>query len=338
LSITLYDTSKDKIVNNVNQLIHAVKTIEGIENATLSCSSPAIIGTSAGEADWEGRETGHHVNVQWNSIFFNYFETLGVPVVAGRSFTDFNEYDITQNHRATYILNESAVTAMGLTNDEALQVNFTLYDKTGPIVGVVKDFHFKSMHESIQPMAFDILPFYLREFIIRAKDEFSPELVAKVKKVWMKFLPDDPFDYSYVGNVYHEIYRSENRLLRYNGIMAGLILIISSMGLSGLSFLILDQKTKEIGIRKVHGASLRNIMQYLFSIFFKWIFIASAIAIPMGFYISSNWLEKYAYKIQINLLFFVLPVLIIFFIAFISISYRVILSSIQNPIDSLRYE
>jgi ABC-type antimicrobial peptide transport system permease subunit len=338
LSITLYDESRDKLFNINNQLIHDVKSINGIDNASLSCSSPSLVNTSAGEAQWDGQIAGEEVYVQWNSIFFNYFETIGAPIVHGRDFTDFNENDITTDNRARYILNESAIKSMGLTNQEAINRNFTLYGKTGPIVGIVKDFHFKSLHEPINPMAFDILPFYFREFLIRSNSGFSDDLVAEVKKVWKKHLPDDPFDYAYENNSYQNIYQSENRLLSYNGIVAILIIVVSSLGFSGLAFLVLDQKSKEIGIRKVYGARTRNLIQQLLTMFFKWILAAIIFSIPIGYILSSYWLNNYAYKTAIGFEVFLIPILIIILISFSGIIYRVIRSSIKNPIDSIRYE
>jgi len=338
LSVTLYDQSMDQLYNNVNQIIHEIKSLNGIENTTFSVSTPALIHTSAGEADWEGKQEGQHVNVQWNSVFFNYFETIGTPIIAGRDFITDNDNDITNDNRSVFILNETAIKAMGLSKEDAINRRFSLYDKTGPIIGIAKDFHFKPLSETIQPMAFFIHPYYLGEFLIRGKSILCPELVTEVKKVWRKYLPDDPFDYNYVKNTYQEIYNAETRLFKYNSFMAILIIVISSLGFSGLAFLIMEHKEKEIGIRKIHGASIRSIIQYLSGMFFKWIIIASCIAVPLGLYLSSEWMSKFAYRADISISIFIIPIIIIVCIASISIGYRVIQTSIKNPIDSIRYE
>lgn len=338
LAITLYDQTIENLYNNFNQITHDINALEGVENNTFSYSSPAIIGTSAGEADWEGKREGQHVNVKWNSVFFNYFETIGTPIIEGRDFSDANENDIIQDNRSTFILNETAVSAMGFSNEEVINREFTLYDKTGPIIGVVKDFHFKPLYENVQPMAFFIHPYYLRSFLIRGKSEFTQELVAEIKMIWNKYLPDDPFDYDYVHNTYQDIYSAETRLFNYNSFMALLIVLISSLGFSGLAFLIIDSKSKEIGIRKIHGASSLNIMKHLLLMFLKWILIASCIAIPTGFYLSFKWLEKFAFKTDITFNIFVIPIGFICSIAFISIAYRVFQSSIKKPVDIIRYE
>jgi putative ABC transport system permease protein len=338
LSITLYDQTLKDLYSNLSLITHEINSIEDVENNTFSCSSPAIINTSAGEADWEGKHEGQHVNVQWNAVYFNYFETIGVPVIAGRDFSDINDNDITQDNKSSFILNETAVKAMGYAYEEAINRKFTLYDKTGPIIGIVKDFHFKPLYERIQPMAFFIHPYYLREFLIKGKSEITPELIAKVKKIWNKYLPDDPFDYAFVNHTYQDIYNAETKLLNYNSFMALLIVIISSLGFSGLAFLIIDNKTKEIGIRKIHGASSLSITNHLLGMFLKWILVASSIAIPLGLYISIKWLERFAFKTDIALDIFILPVVFISCIAFFSIAYRVFQSSIRNPADVLRYE
>jgi putative ABC transport system permease protein len=338
ISIGLYDESRDKLFNISQPLIDEIKSIHGIENASLSCSSPSVISTSAGLAEWDGQKAGEEVYVQWNSIFFNYFETIGVPIIKGRDFTEFNENDITRENQARYILNETAIKSMGLTPDEAINRNFTLYGKSGPIIGIVKDFNFKSLHETIKPMAFDILPFYFRTFLIRSENRFSQDLLKEVKEVWKKHLPEDPFDYVYEFDSYQKVYQSENRLLSYNKIIAFLIIVISSLGFSGLAFLVLDQKTNEIGIRKVHGASVKNLIQHLLNLFFKWILAAIIIAVPTGYLLSSFWLRNYAYKTTIGFKTFLIPIIIIVLISFSGIIYRVIQCSVKNPVDSIKYE
>ncbi len=338
ISITLYDESREKLFNIYNQLTQELKGINGISNVSISCSSPSLVNTSAGLAKWEGQKAGEEVYVQWNSIFFNYFETIGVKMVQGRNFSEFNENDISKDNRSKYILNESAIKSMGLTAREAINRNFTLYDKTGPIVGIVKDFHFKTLNDPIKPMAFSIIPYVYREFLIRSTSAVSPEVVEKVESVWKKYLPEDPFDYAYLSDSYQNIYQSEKSLLNYNRLLAALIIVVSSLGFSGLAFLVLDQKSKEIGIRKVYGANAKNLMQHLLFLFFKWILAAIIISVPIGYLLSSYWLGNYAYKTTIGVKIFLIPILIIILISFSGIIYRVIRSSIKNPIDSIRYE
>ena len=338
ISITVYDESKDRLFNNYDQLTEALRKINGIRNVSISCCTPSQVNTSAGLARWDGQKAGQDVYVQWNSIFFNYFETIGVPVLYGRDFIEFNENDITRDGQAKYILNESAVESMGLTASEAIGRNFTLYEKTGPIIGIVKDFHFKTLNETINPMAFSIIPYAFREFLIRSSNGFSPELIYEVKNIWKKYLPEDPFNYAAVYNSYQTRYQSEKQLLSYNRLLAALILIVSSLGFSGLAFLVLDQKTKELGIRKIHGAGIFNLIHHLLSIFARWILAAVVISIPVAYILSSRWLEHYAYKTPIGYKIFLFPVLIIILISFTGIIYRVIQSSIKNPVDSIKYE
>jgi putative ABC transport system permease protein len=159
-----------------------------------------------------------------------------------------------------------------------------------------------------------------------------------VKEVWKKHLPEDPFDYVYEFDSYQKVYQSENRLLSYNKIIAFLIIVISSLGFSGLAFLVLDQKTNEIGIRKVHGASVKNLIQHLLNLFFKWILAAIIIAVPTGYLLSSFWLRNYAYKTTIGFKTLLIPIIIIILISFSSIIYRVIQCSVRNPVDSIKYE
>ncbi len=338
ISITIYDESKKRLFNNYDQITDALSKINGISNVSISCSSPSQVNTSAGLARWEGQKADQNVYVQWNSIFFNYFETIGVPVLYGRDFSDYNENDITLNGQSKYILNESALESMGLTANDAIGRNFTLYEKTGPIIGVVKDFHFKALNETINPMAFSIIPYAFREFLIRSESGFSPELIQEVKNIWKEYLPDDPFNFVSVSTTYQNVYQSEKNLLSYNRLLATLIILVSSLGFSGLAFLVLDQKTKELGIRKIHGASVFNVVHHLLSIFTKWILAAVIISIPVAYALSIKWLENYAYKTTMGYKIFLFPILIIFLISFTGIIYRVIQSSMKNPVDSIKYE
>ena len=337
ISVRLFDVSKIRLIKNFESFVNEMKSLKGIEDVSFACSSPALINTSAGEVDWDGRENGESMTVQWNSVFYNYFTTIGVPMIAGRDFSSNFQTELASDKTAVFILNETAVRDMNLTNEEVLGRDFELYGRQGPVIGVVKDFHFKSLREKIPPMAFFMLPWYYNDIIIRTVPGNPPPL-APIEKTYKKFLSETPFVYSFVNDQVTDIYKGEKNLLTYNSIFAFLMILISSLGLSSLSLLILRSKTREIGIRKINGASVMDILRLLFGYFGKWILFAVIISVPVGIMLSVRWMDNFAYKTNLNIIYFIIPVLIIVIISALSIFAQVFKASRTNPADILRYE
>ena len=337
ISVKLFDESKMKLFENLEQFLFELNSFTDIQDVTFSCSSPAVINTSAGEVDWDGKKAGESLNVQWNSVFYNYFRTIGVEVVAGRDFSENFQHELAGDDHAVYVVNEAAVRGMGISNDEVVGRNLELYGRRGPIIGVVRDFHFKSLHERITPMAFDMLPFYYNDIIVRTRAGIPPP-VSLIEKIYKKHLSGAPFQYEFINDQLDREYKSEKNLMSYHSILAILMVVISALGLSSLSFLMIIGRFKEIGIRKINGATGSDIFRLYMISFGKWILLAILVAIPVSYWLTSRWLAHFAYRTSITVQFFLFPILLLVIVYFLSVVWQVHQASRTNPVEALHYE
>ena len=292
---------------------------------------------STDNANWEGKKEEEKVIIFIHSVDFDYLKTFGLKMADGRYFSREFPTDISDN----VIVNETAVKAMGM--DSPIGKRFSCpvpygKDKEGSIIGVVKDFHFHSLHEEIRPLILLIAPGWFADMYIKIKSENIPETVGFLEKTLKKFAPDYPFDYSFLDEDIDILYKTEQRvgsLVRYGTFLA---LLIACLGLFGLASFTAEQRTKEIGIRKVLGASLSNIALLLTKEFSRWVLIANVIAWPIAYFVMRKWLQNFAYRINIGVEVFFLSALVVLVITLITVSYQSIKAALANPADSLRYE
>jgi len=265
-----------------------------------------------------------------------FFDTYQLKIVAGRGFS--NEF----NDSLSYILNETAVRELGWGNPEkAIGKNFDWgRGKIGKVVGVVKDFHFNSLHQKVQPIVMHIMPnwgWYSR-LSVRMSTENPKATVEKLGAIWKSILPSYPFDYYFIDEAYDNQYKKEQLLSRLSLIFSGLIIFISSIGLLGLVMVAVSQRTKEIGIRKVLGASVRGLTMLLSRDFLKLVAIAMIIAFPVSWWMMNQWLNDFAYKMNLGWWIFLLAGLLALLIAWMTVSIQTIKAAIANPVKSLRSE
>ncbi|GAB4046615.1 ABC transporter permease [Spirosoma litoris] len=266
----------------------------------------------------------------------NYLPTLGIRLAQGRNFSKAFPAD-----SSAILINESAAKRFGWKTSVGKRLwaignggpeNRRLYT----IVGVVKDFHFESMHQRIAPLVM----FYGADnyqLALRIRTTDMPGLLKTLEQKW-KAQSDTPFDYSFLNERFNRIYQSEQRVGQLFGIFAGLTVIISCLGLFGLAMFTAQQRTKEIGVRKVLGASVGSVVALLSKDFLKLVLVAIVIATPIAWYAMSRWLQDFAYKIDIEWWVFVLAAFIAIAIALITVSYQSIKAALVNPVTSLRSE
>jgi len=308
----------------------------GIENVTISCQSPADMGTSFDEAWWEGKTKDQIMHVHWNTVGYDYFETMGIPIINGRSFSeDFG--DAMDDYRnATFIINETAEKEMGV--ESAIGLEFELNGKKGPIVGVAKDFHFRSFHEKVRPMAMFILPVFNSVVLIKVNEEEIPHVVNHVKSTWKKFAQDYPIYYRFIDQEYQWMYAEDDKRNLILQIFTSLSVIISCIGLIGLVSFSVSKRIKEIGIRKVFGAPVYKIIQNQIKHFLVWILIANLLAIPVSWILMKRWLEQFAYRIDPGIEIFIISCVSTVMITLVIVLIKAIPASLTNPINTLRYE
>lgn len=316
---------------------HELKKYPGIKNVTMAFSSPSSINNGCNALDWQGRPEGKELTMHWESVLYDYFETIGVEIVKGRSFspdfsTDMINWD---NHTGAFILNESAVQAMEL--DDPIDKEFRVWAFKGPIIGVVEDYHFKSMRSAITPMFFMANPAYWNEIVVRINPN-SASVLTDIKTVWDQFAPEYPLEFHFVSDKVRELYYSDKNLADSLNLFSILAIVIASMGLFALTLLSTNLRIKEIGIRKVVGASFMGIVFLLSKDTLKLVIVANIIAWPVGWYAMHKWLQNFAYRIDMSWWMFIIAGMLAFMIAFLTVSYQSIKAALANPVESLRYE
>lgn len=277
------------------------------------------------------------------TVDHDFFKTLEVEMVAGRDFSRDFSTDATE----AFILNEEAIQSLGLTAETALgnsastqtlNANNAWEDKKGKIIGVVKDFHFESLGSTITPVVFHVSDVWLHWMTIRIQGQQIPETMAFLQTTNQRFAPDQPFTYSFLEDDIYALYIEEERFLQVFSIFAMIAIFIACLGILGLASYTAEQRTKEIGIRKVLGASVLNIAQLMTKEFLVLIGIAALIGCPLGWYFMSEWLIEFPYHIELSIGIFIQAVLAAFLIALLAVSYQAAKAALSNPVRAIKYE
>jgi putative ABC transport system permease protein len=320
-----YDTFQAELMNYPN-----------IIGVTQSFSSPADIATAAGEADWEGKYPNQSVSIHWLTVHYDYCKTLGIEIIEGRPFSRDFATDVFNDRKVSFIVNEETVKLMGVKS--AIGLKLTLFRKTGPIIGVMRNFHYHHMKTKIEPLALFIMPYFNQYILIKLQPENIKESLEFIKKTWEKFSPDYPFEHSFVSEDYNSLYRHEEKMGKILTIFTVFAIFIACLGLWGLTSFIIERRTKEIGIRKVLGASVLKIIILLSKEFLNLVIIANIIAWPLVYYFINVWLQNFAYRVNIGFQTLLVAGSIVIIVAFLAISYQTLRAAIANPVESLRYE
>lgn len=266
----------------------------------------------------------------------NYIPTLGIEIAAGRNFSKDYSTD-----SAAAILNETAAKALGWTGNAVghFLSNSNNHGQRAQyrVIGVVKDFHFKSMHEKISPLVM-VLGNQSGNIIVKAKTTDIPGLLTTMRKEWNALTAETPFSYSFMDDRLNQTYKEEQKVGLILTIFAGLTIFVACLGLFGLGMFTAEQRRKEIGVRKVLGANVIQIVSLLSKDFLRLVLIASAVAFPLAWWIMSKWLEDFAYRIGIGWWVFVIVGTGTIVIALLTVSYQAFKAAISNPVNSLRTE
>ena len=283
---------------------------------------------------------GKEISVTGNPIDENFVSLLGLQIVAGANLNpqDVKDGEADSNRFYHFILNESAARELGWTPDQAIGKKMFLGDeRPGYVRGVVKDFNFESMHQAIKPVV--LFPEHRgRELLVKIDHLNIPETIAFMESRWKKIVTHRPFEYRFLDEDFNKLYESEIKLGRVLNIFSGIAIALACLGLVGLSSYSAKQRKKEIGIRKVLGAGIKEIASLLTMDILKPIAIAILIATPFAWILMNGWLRDFAFHISITVWIFILTGLIVISIAILSISFQVIRAAFANPVNSLRSE
>jgi putative ABC transport system permease protein len=278
-------------------------------------------------------------DIRYVAADYDFIPTYGVHIVAGRNFS--RDYG---TDTASFILNEAAVRAVGWKSpQEAVGKNFKYGGQMGHIVGVTNDFHFESLHQTIAPLIL-VMPTPAQAansygyLSIKISGGNIPSALATIKDTWQKFLPELPYQYTFLDENFAKLYEAEQRQGTIFIIFACLAIFIACLGLFGLSAFSITQRVKEIGVRKVLGANVSTIVALLSKDFLKLVLIAAIISFPVAWYAMHNWLQDFAYRINIQWWVFVVAGILAALVALITVSFQAIKAALANPVKSLRTE
>jgi len=284
--------------------------------------------------NWPGRPDDIEVRCHCSSIDYDYIDLYGIEIIQGRNFSP----EFTADEQGAFLINEQAVRELGW-NDPLTRELKHWNGAVGKVVGVVKDFHFQPLHLEMEPLYLFFDP-NNRNYKLSLKiigDDIQETLAFVEDKVSV-FAAEYPFEYNFFDDVFDRAYKNEQRMDRLITIFAVMAVVVSCLGLFGLAIFTTERRTKEIGIRKVMGASVAAIAVMLSKEFTRWVLLANLIAWPAAWYIMNSWLQNFAYKTGIGWQWFVLAGGSALLIALITVSAHTIKAALQNPVNSLRYE
>lgn len=287
---------------------------------------------------FEGMDKGKLFSVIW--VGHDFFKTFDLDIIEGRAYDETK----TTDDSLALIVNEAMVKQMGWSMDQAVGKPFDYNQYHGEIVGVVEDFNFVSKHKTIEPLVIQLrsLPrhfnFELKYIAIKMNTQDLKGTVAAIEQKWKELAPGRPFDYFFLDRELDKLYKDEEKLGKVAGIFSGLAVVVACLGLFALASFIAEERKKEIGIRKVMGGSVGQIVFLLSTDFSKLIAIAFVISCPIAWYAINSWLNSFAFRVDINWLIFALVGIATFVIALLTTSYRALQAAFSNPIKTLRHE
>jgi putative ABC transport system permease protein len=308
-----------------------------ILNATVSGFLPVSSNRTLDVRHPEGTYREEGTGMQVWSVDFDYIETMGMEIIQGRNFSRQFTTD-----SSALIVNQTAATYFGwkepvgkMIGDYSAPPNMSLVDL--PVIGVVRDFHYESLRNQIEPLVLRVA--WNPDMIsLRLKTDNLSNTIQWIKENWNQFAHGHPLQFSFMDDRFDAMYRAERRIGGIITVFAVLGVFIGCLGLFGLAAFVAEQKTKEIGIRKVLGSSVSGVVYLLSKDFLKWVMIANLIAWPVSFYMMTKWLQEFAFRTSIGLFPFIIPSLLTLFIAFVTVSVQCIKAALKNPTDTLRYE
>ena len=318
-----FGSYKNKLLQNPNIL-----------NVTAGQEVPYNEDYKTSGVEWEGKDPELSPHVRYSISHFDYIETFEMEIVDGHSFRSGSLADINN-----YVINEEAASYMGMEDPVGQRLKF--WGKDGTIIGVVKNYHHVSLHREIMPHVFTVNPRSYRALkyvFIKIASENIPDTLGYIKETSESYAPDYPYEYSFLDQGIGNLYQAEQKLGKIFGYFAFVAIFVSCLGIFGLASFTAEKRTKEIGIRKVLGASVSSIALLLSKEFSRWILLANIIAWPIGWYAMHKWLENFAYRTDLNPFLLILAGVLSFFIAALPIGYQSIKAAITDPVDSLRYE
>jgi putative ABC transport system permease protein len=302
-------------------------------NVTASLALPTNIQNTPGTPEWEGKNPDEQMEIKADFVDYDYLETFGIPLVEGRSF----RRDIATDAETAFIINEEAARRMRLA-PPVVGRSFGFWGIKGQIIGVMKDAHLQSLHHKIDPMVFKMFPDWLSTIYVKLRAGDVAAALGSLKKTWEGMRLGYPFEARFLDDDFENLYRTEQRLGAIFRYFAALAVFIGCLGLLGLASFMAEQRAKEIGIRKVLGASVSGVTLMMSGQFIKWVLAANLIAIPAAWIVMNRWLGGFAYRTEIGIGVFLLSAGLSLGLALLTVAFQSIRAARGNPVVALRQE
>ncbi len=314
-----------------------IAKLAGVASVSATTSTLVDVGNQS-YVEWEGQESDDKLSITRLNIDPDFLKTTGLSLASGRNFSFAIPAD-TLDTFGKYLLNESAAQRMGWNNESALGKRVSFYGLEGEVIGIVKDFHFKPLRSAIEPMIFRFRPKeYSFNLLVKTSGGNLSQTLAEIGKIHKANDPNYPLSYGFVDQDLAAQYRAEQKTSRIVSYFSVLAIFISCLGLFGLATFVAEQRTKEIGVRKVLGASVASIVALLSKDFLKLVLVAIVIASPIAWYTMNAWLADFAYKIYIEWWVFALAGGLAVGIALLTVSFQSVKAALMNPVHSLKSE
>jgi putative ABC transport system permease protein len=323
-----------EVINGYQAFVNELAASSNFAGATRSNSS--IVGGLSNAMALSEDVTGEKVNSAVYRVRgdFDYIDVYGMKIVAGRNFLTDNAADSTK----AFIINEATTKAYGFANpSDAIGKNFELNGRNGQVIGVVRDFNFNGLQHRVEPTCIYLLNGGFSRISVRLKGN-TKEAFDQLTTVWKKHFPNSVYDYRFYDDALERLYQSERRFSTIFMVFSIISLVIACLGLFALVSYTVEKRSKEIGIRKVLGASVANILSMLSKEFLLLVAISSIVAIPAGYYFMSEWLTGFAYHVTLNAFMFIAAGVLVLVIAWATVSLRTFRAAQSNPVKSLRSE
>jgi putative ABC transport system permease protein len=331
-----------QMMKNFESLKAAFSLVPGVEAVTASYDTPENVqwGDGVTAVDEKGK---HDISLNAMPVDLDFTKTLKMQMIAGRDFqqSDFGMMDTANNYKnyqQPFIINETLAKKIGWNPQQSIGKTIEKGTVTGPVVGVVKDFNFTSLHNPIGPMLIFLNRDFSRDYMIRINGNNTKQTLAGLESVWKQRIPERPFSYHFLDEDYNKLYLSEQKISELFGVASALAIVLACLGLFGLAAFTTVQRTKEIGIRRVLGANISSITLLIAKNFLQLIGIAILIAIPLAWWAGNKWLQDFAYRIPVQAYIFIIVALITVLLALCTVSYHSVKASLMNPVKSLRSE
>jgi putative ABC transport system permease protein len=327
----------DSVNEDYETMKYAVQSSPTVSAATACFKAPVSQYTINVSVYPEGAQGENRYVFNLNFVDFDFVDTFGLEMIAGRNFSR----DFSTDYHEAFILNEAAAKRMGYPSpEEAIGKKFTIgiSNMEGTVIGVTRDYHIASLRENIEPLILLHWPSLFSQIAVKVNSQNIPAALAHLEETWNTFRPDSPFRYSFLDENIGRLYAQEAQTSAIVRTFSLIAVFIACLGLFGLAAFTAEKRTKEIGVRKVLGASASRITYMLSTEFTKWVLLANVVAWPLGYWAMHRWLAGFAYRTRIGILPFLLAAAASLIIALLTVSLQAVRAASADPIKSLRHE